>query len=119
MSPVCCADCHKTLDRIPLWLETVNVVFVCEDCRQKHRAPVKARAMMDMDPIVDDEAVADIDVAPEVEPEATVSLEVLAEQENRDADTADANEGDGEGEDADVDLDVILTDDDGADTDDI
>ncbi len=108
MSPVCCSDCHKPLDKIPLWLETVNVVFVCEDCRQKHRAPVKARAVMELDPIIgEDEVVIGTGVDEESEP--TLSLEALAEKENRESDTDDEEV---DVDDAEDDLEVILADDD-------
>ncbi len=29
-----CAECEKPLDKVPAWYSTVNIRFVCDDCRK-------------------------------------------------------------------------------------
>lgn len=29
-----CAECEKPLDKVPLWYSTVNIRFVCDNCRK-------------------------------------------------------------------------------------
>jgi|DewCreStandDraft_4_1066084.scaffolds.fasta_scaffold145658_2 hypothetical protein len=29
-----CAECEKPLDKVPQWYSTVNIRFVCDDCRK-------------------------------------------------------------------------------------
>lgn len=33
---VTCTECERIIEKLPRWLATTNVKFVCEDCRQKH-----------------------------------------------------------------------------------
>jgi hypothetical protein len=33
---VTCTECERTIAKLPRWLSSANVKFVCEDCRQKH-----------------------------------------------------------------------------------
>ncbi|MFN4033890.1 MAG: hypothetical protein ACK4ME_09825 [Fimbriimonadales bacterium] len=29
-----CAECEKILDKVPLWYSSVNIRFVCDECRK-------------------------------------------------------------------------------------
>jgi len=31
---ITCSECGKTLDKIPLWMASVNIRFVCDNCRK-------------------------------------------------------------------------------------
>lgn len=31
---IVCAECEKVLDKVPAWYSTVNIRFVCNDCRK-------------------------------------------------------------------------------------
>lgn len=31
---ITCAECGKPLEKVPLWYSTVNIRFVCDDCRK-------------------------------------------------------------------------------------
>lgn len=33
---VTCTECERRIEKLPRWLSSANVKFVCEDCRQKH-----------------------------------------------------------------------------------
>lgn len=33
-----CAECGKPLEKVPLWLETVAIRFVCDSCRKVNPA---------------------------------------------------------------------------------
>lgn len=79
MSAVTCVECGKPLDKIPSWLATVNVKFMCEECRLKHRAPV---VIMEDLPLPD-ETPEDLDVIEREEGLDTTSLEELAQEEEQ------------------------------------
>ncbi|MCS7066281.1 MAG: hypothetical protein NZL85_08420, partial [Fimbriimonadales bacterium] len=31
---ITCSECGKTLDKIPVWMASVNIRFVCDSCRK-------------------------------------------------------------------------------------
>lgn len=31
---IICAECDKVLDKVPAWYSTVNIRFVCDECRK-------------------------------------------------------------------------------------
>lgn len=31
---ITCAECSKPLEKVPLWYSSINIRFVCDDCRK-------------------------------------------------------------------------------------
>ncbi len=81
MSAVTCVECGKPLEKIPVWLASVNIKFLCEDCRVKHRTPI---VVVDDLPLTD-EPPGDLDIIEREEGLETTSLEELAQEEEQSA----------------------------------
>ncbi len=76
---ITCAECGKTLDKVPLWMATVNIRFVCDACRK-----VNPQQWFPL-PIADDEEER-IAVGPDEDiafVEGEVGLEDLAAEERK------------------------------------
>lgn len=85
---VTCAECGKPLEKIPLWLEKVNVKFTCDECRTKHRPLV----LLDDLSLPVEEPPEDLDVIEQEEDLETTSLEELAQEEEQQLDEDEEEE---------------------------
>lgn len=73
-----CSECGKPLEKVPQWLATVKIRFVCDDCRQvnpHHWLPAIGEEEEEKREAVEGEEIAFV--------EGEVSLEELAEEDRK------------------------------------
>ncbi len=75
---IACAECGKSLDKVPSWYSTVNIRFVCDACRKvnpQHWLPPTLDEDEEDKPLVRDEDTAFV--------EGEVSLEELEKRDRK------------------------------------
>ncbi len=75
---IVCAECGKPLEKVPSWLATVKIRFVCDGCRQvnpQHWLPAIGEDEEEKVLVGEGEEVAFV--------EGEVSLEELAEEDRK------------------------------------
>lgn len=64
-----CSSCGKPMDKIPVWLSSANVEFVCNNCPNRHTKNIAFVNLGTELPPTAKEAAADVEEAPDDEAE--------------------------------------------------